>query len=122
MVMKTVIGIDEAPSAVTMTGAMPVTRIVPARPMTNAPHHPVSRRRFPGVYVISVSTAVAYPVPTTPDVLSVAMPRPLDLRRPAADVAPSALHRHQPPRPAAPSSWVMATREPSRAVRDRDVS
>jgi len=36
------IGIDDAPSAVTMTGAMPVTRIVPARPITNAPHQFVS--------------------------------------------------------------------------------
>src|SRR6202049_4408558 len=42
-VMKTVIGIEEAPSAVTMTGAIPVTKIVPARPMTKAPHQPVSR-------------------------------------------------------------------------------
>src|SRR6516225_3733531 len=49
-VMKTVIGIDEAPSAVTMTGAMPVTKIVPARPMTKAPHQPVSRFRFPEAY------------------------------------------------------------------------
>ena len=38
-----VIGIEEAPRDVTMTGAMPVTRIVPASPMTKAPHQPVSR-------------------------------------------------------------------------------
>ena len=31
-------GIDAAPSSVTITGAIPVTRIVPARPMTNALH------------------------------------------------------------------------------------
>ena len=31
-------GIEDAPSVVAMTGAMPVTRMVPARPMTNAPH------------------------------------------------------------------------------------
>ena len=42
-VMKTVTGMEAAPELVTMTGAMPVTRIVPARPMTKAPHQPVSR-------------------------------------------------------------------------------
>jgi antitoxin (DNA-binding transcriptional repressor) of toxin-antitoxin stability system len=36
-----------APSEVTMTGAMPVTRIVPARPMTNAPRQSVSWRKPP---------------------------------------------------------------------------
>ena len=38
IVMNTMTGTDAAPSSVTMTGAIPVTRIVPARPMTNAPH------------------------------------------------------------------------------------
>ncbi len=42
-VMTMVTGIDAAPSVVTITGAMPVTRIVPARPITKAPSHPVSR-------------------------------------------------------------------------------
>src|SRR5579864_2726693 len=37
-VMKTMLGIDAAPSEVTITGAIPVTRIVPARPITNALH------------------------------------------------------------------------------------
>ena len=31
-------GTDAAPSSVTITGAIPVTRIVPASPITNAPH------------------------------------------------------------------------------------
>ena len=38
MVMNTITGTDAAPSSVTMTGAIPVTRIVPARPITKAPH------------------------------------------------------------------------------------
>jgi hypothetical protein len=36
--MKMITGIDAAPSSVTITGAIPVTRIVPAKPITNAPH------------------------------------------------------------------------------------
>src|SRR6476469_8883914 len=51
--MKTVIGIDEAPRAVTMTGAIPVTRIVPARPITKAPHQFVSRLRSAEAYCSS---------------------------------------------------------------------
>ena len=47
MVMTMMTGIDAAPSDVTMTGAMPVTRIVPARPITKAPHQLVSRLRPP---------------------------------------------------------------------------
>ena len=47
IVMKTMSGIDAAPSVVTITGAIPVTRIVPARPITNAPHQFVSRLRPP---------------------------------------------------------------------------
>ena len=43
----TELGIAAAPTDVTMTGAMPVTRIVPARPMTKAPHQLVSRLRPP---------------------------------------------------------------------------
>ncbi len=31
-------GTAAAPSVVTIVGAIPVTRIVPARPITNAPH------------------------------------------------------------------------------------
>src|ERR671935_705473 len=42
-VTMTMLGIDAAPTDVTITGAMPVTRIVPASPMTNAPHQLVSR-------------------------------------------------------------------------------
>ena len=38
IVMNTITGTDEAPSSVTMTGAIPVTRIVPAKPITKAPH------------------------------------------------------------------------------------
>ena len=49
-VMKTVTGTEDAPSDVTMTGAIPVTRIVPARPMTNAPHQFVSRASPPPSY------------------------------------------------------------------------
>jgi len=36
-------GTDAAPSEVTMTGAIPVTRIVPASPITNAPHQLILR-------------------------------------------------------------------------------
>ena len=36
--MMKMLGIAAAPSEVTITGAIPVTRIVPARPITNAPH------------------------------------------------------------------------------------
>src|SRR5262249_52343828 len=42
-VMMMMLGIDAAPTEVTITGAIPVTRIVPASPMTNAPHQFVSR-------------------------------------------------------------------------------
>ena len=38
IVISTITGTDAAPSSVTITGAIPVTRIVPARPITNAPH------------------------------------------------------------------------------------
>ena len=31
-------GTEAAPSEVTITGSIPVTRIVPASPITNAPH------------------------------------------------------------------------------------
>ena len=41
-VMTMMLGIDAAPMLVTITGAIPVTRIVPARPITNAPHQFVS--------------------------------------------------------------------------------
>src|SRR4051812_45258060 len=54
-------GIDAAPSDVTMTGAIPVTRIVPARPMTNAPHQFVSLARPPPAY--SSSSRDAPPAP-----------------------------------------------------------
>jgi hypothetical protein len=40
--MMMITGTAAAPSVVTITGAIPVTRIVPARPMTNAPHQFVS--------------------------------------------------------------------------------
>src|SRR6185437_16296732 len=50
MVMKIVTGTEAAPSVVTMTGAMPVTRMVPARPMTKAPHQLVSFARPPPAY------------------------------------------------------------------------
>ena len=44
MIVITIItGIAAAPSDVTITGAMPVTRMVPARPITKAPHQFVSR-------------------------------------------------------------------------------
>src|SRR6187200_971132 len=43
-------GIDAAPRVVTITGAIPVTRIVPASPTTNAPHQFVSRERPPPAY------------------------------------------------------------------------
>ena len=42
-------GIDAAPSEVTITGAIPVTRIVPARPITNAPHQFVGLRQPAGL-------------------------------------------------------------------------
>ncbi len=41
-VMNTITGMADAPNDVTITGAIPVTRIVPARPITNAPHQFVS--------------------------------------------------------------------------------
>src|SRR5437868_10052517 len=42
-VTMTMLGMDAAPTAVTITGAIPVTRMVPASPITNAPHQFVSR-------------------------------------------------------------------------------
>jgi len=42
-VMATNNGIDAAPRLWTANGATPVTRIVPASPMTNAPHQFVPR-------------------------------------------------------------------------------
>src|ERR1700756_5192319 len=42
-VTMTMLGIEAAPTDVTITGAIPVTRIVPASPITNAPHQLVSR-------------------------------------------------------------------------------
>src|SRR5690242_8572014 len=48
--MKMISGIEAAPSEVTITGAMPVTRIVPARPTTNAPHQFVPLVRPPSAY------------------------------------------------------------------------
>src|SRR5215218_3938168 len=59
--MKTIRGIAAAPSVVTITGAMPVTRIVPARPMTNAPHQLVSFASPPPAYSSSSSGAPAAP-------------------------------------------------------------
>ena len=47
MVTKMMLGTEAAPSFVIITGAMPVTRIVPARPITNAPHQFVSWLRPP---------------------------------------------------------------------------
>src|ERR1700739_1256393 len=47
-VTRNVTGTAAAPSEVTITGAIPVTRIVPARPMTNALHQfPVFGRPLP---------------------------------------------------------------------------
>ena len=66
-----VIGIDEAPSCVTMTGAIPVTKIVPARPITKAPHHPVSRLRLAEAYFSSCEAVVC---------LGSAMTSPFDAR------------------------------------------
>src|SRR5713226_4678109 len=61
------IGIDEAPSDVTMTGAMPVTRIVPARPITNAPHQFVSCLRPPPAYSSSSACEVTLHHPLIDD-------------------------------------------------------
>src|SRR5438445_13819566 len=47
-VTMTMLGIAAAPIDVTITGAMPVTRIVPASPMTNAPHQLRSEERRVG--------------------------------------------------------------------------
>ncbi len=58
-VITTISGIDAAPSDVTMTGAMPVTRIVPARPMTKAPHQFVSWARPPCSYSSWSTSSVA---------------------------------------------------------------
>ena len=49
-------GIDAAPSSVTITGAIPVTRIVPARPITNAPHQLVVLRE-PAARVVELVVA-----------------------------------------------------------------
>src|SRR3954468_2973518 len=54
-------GTDAAPSVVTMIGAMPVTRMVPARPMTNAPHQFVSLARPPPAYSSSSMGAACAP-------------------------------------------------------------
>ena len=53
IVISTMIGTDAAPSSVTITGAMPVTRIVPARPITNAPHQFVVFGNPPDSYTSS---------------------------------------------------------------------
>src|SRR5437899_12624709 len=50
-VTMTMLGMDAAPTEVTITGAMPVTRIVPASPITNPPHQFVSRGSPPLVTV-----------------------------------------------------------------------
>src|SRR6476620_3182990 len=41
-----------------MTGAIPVTKIVPARPITKAPHQPVSRFNPPEAYCSSSEAEV----------------------------------------------------------------
>src|SRR5216684_4344627 len=56
--MMKVTGIAAAPSDVTMTGAMPVTRIVPARPITKAPHQFVSCLSPPPAYSSSSACEV----------------------------------------------------------------
>src|SRR3954451_17371443 len=68
-------GIDAAPSDVTMTGAMPVTRIVPARPMTNAPHQFVSFASPPPAYSSSSRDGALAPGSSAIDT-----PPPLQLR------------------------------------------
>ena len=47
IVITIITGIAAAPRDVTITGAIPVTRMVPASPITNAPHQFVSRLRPP---------------------------------------------------------------------------
>ena len=45
--MMKMLGMATAPSEVTITGAIPVTRIVPAKPITKAPHQLVVFGRPP---------------------------------------------------------------------------
>src|SRR5689334_4356801 len=73
--MKTMSGIDAAPSVVTITGAMPVTRIVPARPMTNAPHQFVSFASPPPAYSSSSRDAAPAPGSSAMDFFLLWMPR-----------------------------------------------
>src|SRR4051794_18242283 len=58
-VITTISGIDAAPSAVTITGAIPVTRITPASPTTNAPHQFVSLASPPPSYSRTSEWALA---------------------------------------------------------------
>ena len=72
-VMTTISGMDAAPSDVTITGAMPVTRIVPARPTTNAPHQFVSRASPPCSYSSTSASAEAPSCSLIPRPFPVAM-------------------------------------------------
>src|SRR3954454_18819063 len=75
MVMATIWGIAAAPNVVTMTGAIPVTRIVPARPITNAPRQLVSLRRPPPATSAGASLADAIHPPLIAGGPAVATPR-----------------------------------------------
>ena len=55
IVTITITGTEAEPSAVTITGAIPVTRIVPANPITNAPHQLVVLARPADSYTSSSS-------------------------------------------------------------------
>jgi hypothetical protein len=62
---------DAAPRLCTANGAMPVTRMTPARPMTKAPHQFVPRCREPSSR--SVCTGMAVVVVVGPVLRSLAM-------------------------------------------------
>src|SRR5215212_5457268 len=81
IVMPTMSGIDAAPSDVTMSGAMPVTRIVPARPMTNAPHQFVSFASPPPAYSSS-----SWDAARAPGSSAMGLPPPLDTALPSAEL------------------------------------
>src|SRR5690242_6533446 len=75
IVMTTICGIAAAPNDVTMTGAIPVTRIVPARPITNAPRQLVSLRRPPPATSAGASLADAIHPPSIAGGAAGAAPR-----------------------------------------------
>src|ERR1700677_3713542 len=68
MTTSAMAGMAAAPMDETANGTMPVTRMVPARPITNAPHQFVPRLR-------EVATSAGGPLTTVPSSLMCSSPR-----------------------------------------------